>query len=52
MESAMLGDESVVKNKAGVKQKLEYYCRGIRESFDVADWPEVLPWEEIIKTGN
>ena len=52
MESAMLGDESVFKNKSGVKQKLEYYCRGIRDSFDVTDWPEVLPWEEIIKTGN
>ncbi len=46
MESAMLGDATVFENKEGVKRKLEYYCRGIRDSFDTTDWPEVLPWEE------
>ena len=46
MESAMLGDATVFENKEGVKRKLEYYCRGIRDSFDTTGWPEVLPWEE------
>lgn len=49
MEYAMLGDTGVFENKDGVCQKLEYYCWGIRDSFDTTGWPEVLPWEEIIK---
>ena len=52
MECAMLGDESVFVDKEGVRQKLEYYCQGIRDSFDTTGWPEILPWEDVIKTGN
>lgn len=48
MECAMQGDMDVFENKNGVRQKLEYYCNGIRDSFDTTGWPEVLPWEEIL----
>lgn len=48
MECAMQGDRDAFKNKEGLKRKLEYYCRGIRDSFDTTGWPEVLPWEEIL----
>jgi len=28
--------------------KLEYYCRCIRDAFDTTGWPEVLPWEQYL----
>ena len=49
MECAMLGEESVFAGKSGLKKKLEYYCLGIRGSFDTEGWPEILPWEEYIE---
>ncbi|MBE5890982.1 MAG: hypothetical protein E7282_08455 [Lachnospiraceae bacterium] len=29
-------------------EKLDYYCKCIRDGFDTTDWPEVMPWEEIL----
>ena len=49
MECAMLGDKSVFEDKEGVRQKLAYYCEGIRDSFDTTSWPENLPWEEFVQ---
>ena len=45
MESAMLNDASVFEGKDGLTEKLRYYAEGIRDSFDVTGWPEILPWE-------
>ena len=52
MECAMLGDKSVFEDKEGVRQKLEYYCQGIRDSFDTTGWPDIVPWEEMIQSNN
>ena len=49
MECAMLGDKSVFEDKEGVRQKLAYYCEGIRDSFDTTGWPENLSWEEFVQ---
>lgn len=48
MEYAMIKDKSVFEGKEGLTKKLEYYCEGIRDSFDTTGWPEVLPWEEVL----
>jgi hypothetical protein len=29
-------------------EKLDYYCRCIRDAFDTSDWPESLPWEQYL----
>jgi hypothetical protein len=28
--------------------KLDYYCRCIRDAFDTTGWPEMLPWEQYL----
>ena len=30
----------------GLQQKLDYYCRCIRDAFDTALWPETVLWEQ------
>jgi hypothetical protein len=32
----------------GLRKKLDYYCRCIRDAFDTTGWPEVLPWEQYL----
>lgn len=48
MEYAMGGYTGMFEAKSGLTDKLEYYCEGIRDSFDTTGWPEVLPWEETL----
>lgn len=47
MEYAMLPYQwSLFTDNYGLRQKLDYYSRCIRDAFDTTGWPEVLPWEE------
>ena len=48
MEYAMGGYIGTFAEKKGLTEKLEYYCKGIRDSFDTTGWTEVLPWEETL----
>ncbi len=52
MEYAMLGDMSAFEGKEGLTEKLRYYSEGIRDSFDVAGWPKILPWEAPLYIVN
>jgi hypothetical protein len=33
----------------GTQAKLRYYASCIRDCFDTTGWPEVLPWEEVLR---
>ena len=48
MQHAMDGDSYMFELRDGLRAKLEYYCNGIRESFDTTDWPEETPWEKTL----
>lgn len=48
MEYAMAGEVSTFASKGGLTNKLEYYCQGIRDSFDTTGWPEETPWEKTL----
>ena len=32
----------------GLQQKLDYYCRCIRDAFDTTGWPETVLWEQYL----
>lgn len=32
----------------GLRQKLSYYCRCIRDTFDTTGWPETVLWEQYL----
>ncbi len=53
MEYAMAdyGDGVFTENE-GLRAKLVYYCRCIRDAFDTTDWPDTLPWERYLKDHN
>lgn len=48
MEKAMLGETAVFEENPYLLPKLEYYSACIRDSFDTALWPEMLPWEQML----
>ena len=31
-----------------LQEKLDFYCRCIRDAFDTEGWPETLPWEQYL----
>jgi len=47
-EQSMVGNDYPFRNKP-LREKLEYYSRCIRDCFDTTGWPEVLPWEEVLR---
>lgn len=49
MENAMAGYDWTFDDAPGVRKKLDYYCRCIRDAFDATGWPETAPWEEPLK---
>ena len=49
IEKAMLGEEAVFEANPHLLPKLQYYCDCIRDSFDTAGWPEILPWEQLLE---
>ena len=51
MEKAMMLERAVFEANPHLSPKLQYYCDCIRDSFDTAGWPEVLPWERLLKEG-
>lgn len=48
LEKAILGDQSVFDANPHLMPKLEYYCAGIRDTFDTTGWPEVTIWERLL----
>lgn len=48
MEAAMTKDTYEFTEKPGLKKKLEYYSRCLRDCFDTSGWPEITAWEEIL----
>jgi len=34
------------EDAAVLLEKLDYYCRCIRDAFDTTDWPETVLWEQ------
>ena len=46
MEYAMADWLFDLENSPGIREKLDYYCRCIRDSFDTTGWPEVTTWEK------
>lgn len=46
MEYAMMDWFYGWENSAGIREKLDYYCRCIRDCFDTETWPEVTLWEQ------
>lgn len=49
MEYACIDSKSTYAGKAGLQAKLDYYAKGIRDSFDTTGWPEVLLWEQVLQ---
>ena len=35
----------------GLTEKLDYYCRCIRQAFDTTGWPEIVRWEQYLNKG-
>lgn len=48
MEHASIGSVDVFEGHQGLIDKLDYYCRGIRDGFDTTGWPEETPWEKTL----
>ena len=48
MEDAMLLKREVFEANPRLLPKLQYYCDCIRDSFDTTNWPQVLPWEQLL----
>ena len=47
LEYAMLDyHRELFSEHFGLRQKLEYYSRCIRDAFDTTGWPDVLAWEQ------
>ena len=46
-EQAMVGNDYPFRD-GPLRQKLKYYCACIKDCFDTADWPEILPWEKVL----
>lgn len=49
MEKAMMLEAAVFEANPYLLPKLQYYCDCIRDSFDTAGWPEILPWEKLLE---
>lgn len=39
----------LLENSPGIRTKLDYYARCIRDCFDTEGWPEVTAWEQVLK---
>lgn len=48
MEYAMMGTTGMFQGHEGRTEKLEYYCRSIRNAFDTTGWPALTKWEETL----
>ena len=49
MEYAMMDWDWVFDTYPHIREKLDYYCRCIRDSFDTTGWPEVTRWEQPLQ---
>ena len=49
MEKAMMLETAVFEANPRLLPKLQYYCDCIRDSFDTTNWPQVLPWEQLLQ---
>ena len=49
METAMCGETYEFDVRPGLRTKLEYFSRCIRDCFDTAGWPEVTAWEQVLQ---
>ena len=45
----MLLKREVFEANPRLLPKLQYYCDCIRDSFDTTNWPQVLPWEQLLQ---
>lgn len=48
MEAAMTNATYEFQTKPGLRAKLEYYCRCIRDCLNTDGWPEMTAWETIL----
>lgn len=48
LEYAASGQTYAFSNCQGLIDKLDYYCKGIRDGFDTSGWPDETPWEETL----
>jgi len=48
MEYAAAGNTARFIGYPGIAEKLEYYCRCIRDAFDTVGWPERTIWEQTL----
>lgn len=46
MEKAMMGFDAEFAEKPGLKEKLTYYSKCIRDCFDTQNWPNITQWEK------
>lgn len=49
MEYAMMDWDWSFKTYPHIREKLDYYARCIRDSFDTTGWPEITPWEKPLQ---
>lgn len=53
MEYAMMGTTGMFQRHEGRIEKLEYYCKSIRDAFDTTGWPALTKWEEtLVEVGG
>lgn len=50
MELAMLPENEALFQAPILQQKLQKLCTGIREAFQLEDYPEALPWEQYLQS--
>ena len=48
MEAAITGSADLFPPDSGLRRKLEYYCRCIRDCLDTEGWPETMAWETVL----
>lgn len=49
MENAMIGDTFLFEDNPGLKEKMIYFSKCIRDSFDTTGWPEQTEWERVLE---
>lgn len=47
-EYAMLAEQTELFQEPLIQQKLQALCSGIREAYDLKDYPRELPWEQYL----
>ena len=43
-----VNDDSRFGADMPIREKLDYYCRCIRDGFDTTGWDDVMPWEQVL----